>query len=255
MSKKRIVGILPNILFDREGAFPGMERVYVNSAYVRAVEAAGAVPLLLPVVADEAAIQRQLECVDGLLLSGGYDVDPLYYGEEPIPELGLTLPEMDRHQLAAARLCRDMNKPMLGICRGLQIMNVAFGGTLYQDIYKEQASGKKPASLEHVQKGQRRALSHTVDIVPNTRLAAVLGEGAVLTNSFHHQAVKDIAPGFVVNAASRDGLIEGLELPGAVFTVGVQWHPEDLCPHYENMARLFAAFVAACDSIKPGGEA
>lgn len=255
MNRKAVIGILPNVLFDKEGAFPGMERVYVNATYVRAVEAAEGIPVMLPMVTDEAAVQAQLDCVDGLLLSGGYDVDPVFYDEEPVRELGLTVPDMDRHQLAAARLCQESGKPMLGICRGLQVMNVAFGGTLYQDIYRDRPDGETAAGLEHVQKGQRRDVSHTVTVQSGTRLAAILGESPVLTNSFHHQAVKQAAPGMIVNAVSRDGVVEGLELSGDVFAVGVQWHPEDLYPYHDEMARLFAAFIEASVVSKQGGKA
>jgi len=226
------------MLITESGFFPGMERAYINQEYVRAITLAGAVPLLLPVINDEEAIMKQLERVDGVLLSGGYDINPLHYGEEPHRQLDFIFPEVDEHQLAAARITMALKKPMFGICRGMQIINVAFGGTLYQDV--SQISEKH---LKHFQKSRMYAAGHSVDISEDSILHKVFGQTSIVTNSFHHQAVKDIAPGFIVNARARDDVIEGLEKPGRVFVLGVQWHPEMMVDKHANMLDLFRAFI------------
>ena len=227
-----------------EGGFsPGLERAYVNQDYVRALTLAGAVPLLLPVIEDENAIRAQMERVDGILLSGGYDIDPLQYGEEPHGQLGFIFPEVDKHQLAVARIANELQKPMFGICRGMQVINVAFGGTLYQDL----SSQLSEECLLHNQKAKRYVPSHGVDITENTKLHHIFSERSIITNSFHHQAVKDIAPGFIVNARAKDGVIEGIEKTEGAFTVAVQWHPEMMAETSLEMLTLFQAFVRAVE--------
>jgi putative glutamine amidotransferase len=221
--------------------FPGMERAYVNYDYVQVISMVGAVPIVLPVISDEQSIRRQLELVDGLLLSGGYDISPLYYNEEPCKELEFIFPEVDEYQLATARITASLGKPMLGICRGTQILNVAFGGTVYQDVQQV------PNAIQHVQKSQRHVPGHTVNIVKDTILSEIFNKKKIVTNSFHHQAVKDIAPGFIVNARSEDGIIEGIEQSGDVFTLGVQWHPEMMAEKYPDMLKIFRRFITATE--------
>jgi putative glutamine amidotransferase len=224
--------------------FPGMERTYVNHDYVRAITMAGAVPMLLPVIGDEHSIREQIKLVDGILLTGGYDVNPLYYSEEPCKELGFIFPEVDEHQLAVARIAADLGKPMFGICRGMQVLNVAFGGTLYQDMLQV------PNSIKHFQKSQRHVASHTVSIVQDTVFSRIFDKKVIMTNSFHHQAVKELAPGFIVSARATDGVIEAIEKPGDTFTVAVQWHPEMMAEKYPNMLNLFKKFAAAAAMAK-----
>jgi putative glutamine amidotransferase len=223
----------------------GLARSYISHDYIRAVALVGAVPLLLPVISEEEAILEQVRGVDGLLLPGGYDVNPLQYGEEPYRDLDAIFPEVDEHQLTIARSAATMKKPMLGICRGLQLMNVAFGGTLYQDL-----SQIKGSYIKHVQKAQRHTASHTIDIEAGTELHRTLKITSLPVNSFHHQAVKDLAPGFVVNARSRDGVIEGIEKSGGSFTVAVQWHPEMMVERSGEMCNLFRGFVDAAEKVK-----
>ena len=242
--RKPVIGIPVNVLVEKNLPFPGTERASVNQDYLDALKAAGAVPVALPMVETEEDVQTQLELLDGLLFSGGADVSPLTYGEEPATGLDEVYPDMDRHQLALARAGRKAGLPMLGICRGMQVLNVACGGTLHQDL----GSLAEPL-LQHWHKGQRRGVSHTVDLVEGSRLRGILGCPSIGTNSFHHQAVKDVAPGFSVSARARDGVIEGLEVPEG-FLLGVQWHPEGMVATCPEMLRLFQALVLACTPVE-----
>ena len=236
--KKPIVGVLGSILLMESGPFPGLERTYVNHDYITAIESAGGIPLLLPVIEDEKDVARQLEGLDALVLSGGYDLRPDCYGEEPLQEMGFVWPEMDRHQLAAARTAAELGKPMLGICRGMQVLNVAFGGSLYQDL-NEQTSSRQ----QHVQKGRRHLGSHWVEVEKDSLLAEFVGAGELYTNSFHHQAIKELAPCFKVCAKAKDGIIEGFEATGGTMILGLQWHPEMMAQNDKKMAAIFRGLI------------
>ncbi|SMB91023.1 putative glutamine amidotransferase [Thermanaeromonas toyohensis ToBE] len=214
-------------------------RIFLNSAYVAAVSQAGGIPLLLPPGSQEMA-EEYLKIIDGLLLTGGGDVDPRLYGEEPKEGLGRVLRERDTFELYITRRALLLGKPILAICRGMQLLNVAAGGTLYQDIVRELGS-----SL-HNPGGPRSALHHRIEIQPGTLLYKWLG-GQVKVNSMHHQAVRSLGQGLRVSATSEDGLIEAVEGTGEAFVVGVQWHPEELTNFYPEQRNLFKNFVVAAD--------
>lgn len=213
-------------------------RLYLPHAYWRAVAAAGGTPVLLPPAG--AAVDNLAERLDGLLLSGGGDPDPWHFGEEPRPGLGAVTPERDRFELELTRLALARGMPVLGICRGMQVLNVASGGTLLQDIPEG-----VPAPLKHSQNAPRWYPTHGVEIRPGTLLARILGTTGLRVNSFHHQAVRDTAPGLTVSAVAPDGVIEGLEAPGPAFVLGVQWHPEAMWEKEPVQHTLFTAFVDA----------
>lgn len=237
--KKPIIGILANLHHFEHGPLPYAELCGVQRDYVCAVEQAGGVPLLIPVVENIETIHQQLSLVDGVILSGGYDVNPTHYDEEPSVLLEEIHPERDVFELKAIQIIRDYQKPLLGICRGMQILNVAFGGTLYQDI--SHAPGE---SIKHRQNAKRYEPTHSVDIVEGTLLSKILnGKISIATNSFHHQAIKKLAPGFIVNALAKDGIIEGIELPGNQFVMALQWHPEMMAAVDSNMGAIFQEFI------------
>ena len=238
--RKPVIGISTNSLFSENGTFPGMERVYVNQTYLYSVQKAGGIPLLLPTLCNSNDLRDQLQRVDGVILSGGSDINPLLFGEEPDTQLGFVLADRDEYELALSQHAYQSGKPMLGICRGIQVINVAFGGTLYQDIYQQGANSR----LQHTQQSRYDFAGHTVDIIPGSLLHDILAAAALPVNSFHHQAVKDIAPGFIVTARARDGIIEAIEKPGNHFLLGVQWHPEMLVDSYPVMLELFKRLVA-----------
>jgi putative glutamine amidotransferase len=212
--------------------------------YVESVKRAGAEPVVLSNGDDpDAALAR----VDGLLLTGGLDVDPTLYGETPHPKTE-TAPERDRFEMPLARKAVEHDVPIFAICRGVQVLNVAAGGTLVQDIPSAVRS-----DVAHTIDVPKDCLAHAVRINPGSRLASAVGPQSRLescsVNSRHHQAVGNVAPGFVVSAVSPDGVIEGIERPGARFCVGVQWHPENFWRTGE-FSGLFAAFVEAARAHK-----
>lgn len=191
--------------------------------YVKSVVRAGGVPIIIPMTKDTAQISRVLEIVDAVIMTGGEDFDPLkWYNEEPIQALGEIAPERDTFDVALIRMAVKRGLPVLGICRGAQLMNIAFGGTLYQDI----PSQVKHPYVKHQQKAPGNYGTHTIEIDKNSLLFKQINKSSVAVNSFHHQSVKDIAPGFKVTARAKDGIVEAIEKIGSDKVFGVQFHPE-----------------------------
>ena len=213
-------------------------RVYMQSKYTAALRRAGAKAVWINSDDPEAAIARMLQC-DGLLLSGGEDVDPAYYGQTRSEKCGELAKYRDETEMRLLKAFLPTGKPILGICRGSQLLNVYFGGTLHQDI--KHIATCCHDSFRHKNKG-----NHTVTLRSGTRLAQILGEERVTVNSLHHQAVDTPAPGMVVGAVSEDGINESVELAGHKFCIGVQWHPEHMSAFSATQRRIFDAFVTAC---------
>jgi putative glutamine amidotransferase len=217
----------------------------VRTPYLRAIEAAGGVPLLIHLSDDLEAVRALYELCAGILLPGGDDVDPAYFGEEPHPQLGDVDRQRDEVELALARWSREDRKPLLGICRGLQVINVAFGGSLYQDI-----PSQLPAALDHranTKLLQWDVLTHSIALEPDSWLAERLSADELMGNTMHHQSVKALAPGMRVVGQAPDGVVEALEGTGEQLVVALQCHPEHLWSAAEpRWRRLFEGFVAAC---------
>jgi putative glutamine amidotransferase len=214
---------------------------YVYEAYSRSVALCGGAPLLLPVVLENEIAAALVERLDGLILAGGPDVHPRLYGEEVAPGLGPVDFDADRLQIALAKSAVEHDLPLLGICRGIQVLNVALGGTLHQDL---KAS---PSTISHTQTADRGVASHTVSVAAGTRLHRIVRQKSIWVNSHHHQAIKDPAPGLAISATAGDGIIEAVELPEHPFALAVQWHPEGMAGHDLYAKRLFKAFVAAAE--------
>ena len=216
-------------------------RIRLNAAYTTAVERAGALPIVIPPLSSIAEAARLLAGADALLLTGGEDVEPARYGAAPHPKTEPPSPERDATEIALLEAARARALPTLAICRGIQVLNVAFGGSLIQDIPSE-----RPSAVDHDPQGARNDRVHEVEIEPGSRLAEALGGSHLRVNSFHHQAVDRVAEGLRATAWSPDGIIEGVEWDGAAWwAVGVQWHPEELDG---ADAGLFAALVRAASS-------
>ena len=212
---------------------------YPRDYYVQAVNNAGGAPLLLPPLAGAEVIERYLRLVDGVILSGGSDLDASLFGEEPLLGTGRVYPERDCFELALAGRALELDLPLLGICRGVQVLNIAAGGDIYQDI-RSQVAGV----LEHSQKAPRDYPWHGVELAAASILGSICGCEGMRVNSFHHQAVRTVAPGFKVAARAKDGVIEAIEGVEAKFALGVQWHPEAMGKDGAG-EEIFAAFIAA----------
>ena len=216
------------------------ERTGVNAAYVRAVLAAGGVPLVLSPLMGAVHAGRALEGIEGLLLTGGEDIDPAWYGQEPSPLLSPPSRERDLFELALFGVARQRQLPILGICRGIQLINVGLGGTLFQDLPTERSRG-----VQHRPDGARDLRTHRVRLAEGSRAAEVLGTTSFSVNSSHHQAIRELAAGLRASGWTDDELIEAVETPpGEPWLLAVQWHPEEM--HAEARAPeqgLFSALV------------
>jgi len=213
---------------------------YSRQYYVDAVCQAGGVPVLLPVLTGQSVIDRYVGLVDGLVLTGGGDVGPSNFGEEPVRGTGKVYPERDQFEISLVGRSLERDIPVLGICRGIQVLNIAMGGDIFQDLYTQVST-----ALEHRQKAPRDCAWHHVEVCRDSLLGRALGVEQIRVNSFHHQAVKRIAPGFKLCASARDGVIEGIENEGYRFALGVQWHPEAMAGSDPAAAKLFREFVSA----------
>jgi putative glutamine amidotransferase len=224
----------------------GSPLISVPEAYVQAVIRAGGCPVLVPVGLSEDRLDALLPLLDGILFSGGGDIDPGYYGGESHERVGEVDADRDRVELHLLQSAVQSGTPFMGICRGIQLVNAGLGGTLYADI-----AARRPDALKHdfYPDWPRDYLAHKVEIVPGSRIEKIISLRTVEVNSLHHQAIEKLAPGLLATARATDGLVEAVELPEHPFGLGVQWHPECL-PGDPAMQSLFRAFVQAA-----GGDA
>ncbi|SDD79489.1 putative glutamine amidotransferase [Paenibacillus sp. UNCCL117] len=232
---KPIIGITSNIREEK--------LLTTGISNVRAIERAGGVPVVLPNLTDEQAVMRIAGIVDGLLVTGGGDIDPSFFGEEPLPALGEVCPERDLFERMLINRLLELDKPMLGICRGCQMINVSAGGSLYQDIYSQLGNGL----LQHTQKAPRSHTSHWVEATDSSLLHRIVGETRFKVNTFHHQAIRTVPEGFNICGYASDGIVEAFESQRHRFVLGVQWHPENLAGRDDVYSlQLFRALVQAC---------
>ncbi|MCW8995780.1 MAG: gamma-glutamyl-gamma-aminobutyrate hydrolase family protein [Psychromonas sp.] len=236
---KPIIGITSATQWEKNREFSKASHYYADSVLL-----AGGLPVYLPIILDPELAEHYLCKLDGLLLSGGdEDVQPHHYGEGPLRGLNNVSPDRDLWEFALIKAAIRQNKPILGICRGCQILNVAFGGNLYQSLRLQY-----PGTGEHYpRKTEMHHLYHSVKIATDSLLYKLFGE-KLMVNSFHNMALKDIAPCFKVTARSSEGVIEGVESQEHPFVVGVQWHPEALTKHHPHFVELFKAHISACNA-------
>ncbi|WP_368654359.1 gamma-glutamyl-gamma-aminobutyrate hydrolase family protein [Ornithinibacillus sp. 4-3] len=230
-----LIGITSHMELDQENNIIGKEDV-------EAITRAGGIPVVLPNISDEDKIQELAERIDGLYVSGGADVDPLLYGEEPHKDLGGITPNRDFFEITISKKVLEMGKPFIGVCRGAQVLNVALGGTLYQDIHAQTEN----ELIKHLQKAPNSYETHFAKVEAGSLLNRIAGKDKLKVNSYHHQACKDTGKGLKVSATASDGIIEAIEGTGENFVLGIQWHPEHLLDTNEESLAFFKAFVEAC---------
>ncbi|HVL12106.1 MAG TPA: gamma-glutamyl-gamma-aminobutyrate hydrolase family protein [Gemmata sp.] len=244
MPRRPVIGIatqtLPPVPGERQGCW------LMGHSYVEELRKVGAIPWLIPLVPHDPDTLREIfDRLDGVFITGGVDVDPSRYGEARTPLCGTTDPDRDAVEIALLHHAQSRQLPVLAVCRGIQILNVACGGTLYQDV-----QAQVPAALKHdyfptPEQPSRKYLAHDVTVKAGSRLGHILQGAVVPVNSMHHQAIKDLAPNLTPTAYAPDGIIEGVEGLDSPYLVAVQWHPEELTETQPGMARLFTSFVEA----------
>ncbi len=244
MPRRPVIGIatqtLPGVPGERQPCW------LMGRSYIEELRKVGAVPWLIPLIPhDSETLQEIFARLDGVFITGGVDVDPRSYGEEKLPLCGATDPDRDVVEIALLQHALNRRLPVFAVCRGIQILNVACGGTLYQDV-----TAQVPAALKHdffptPQQPSRKFLAHDVAVKPGSRLSHILGDAVVPVNSMHHQAIKELAPNLAPTAHAPDGIIEGVEGTAEQYLVAVQWHPEELTETQPGQARLFSTFADA----------
>ena len=229
---KRIVGVVPLIDY-------GKSSYWMLPGYMKGLQEAGAIPIILPLTDDRESLTQLIGGIDALLLTGGLDVSPSRYGEEKLKECGEISPERDNMEYSLLELALEADIPILGICRGIQLLNVYMGGTLYQDL-----PSQRPSQITHAQKPPYHIPAHSVKLL-DSPLKEIIGGDNIEVTSYHHQAIKKLAPGLTVEALSPDGLIESVCIQNARFVHAVQWHPEFTYFCSKPSAKLLKAFVEA----------
>lgn len=239
MSKQPIVGISGSIIIDTDSSFPGYQRSYVNDDYVDSVIQAGGVPFIIPFNTNKDVIKKEIAQLDALILSGGHDVDPANYNEEPRQKLTTTFPKRDTFDFLLIKYAEEQNIPILGICRGFQILNVYHGGTIIQDL-----SYAEHELLRHSQPAGPTVQTHSLNVQPNTLFEKIFNKKQIRVNSFHHQVLNQVAQHFEVGLIAPDGVVEGYQnLQYSNLEFGVQFHPEMLHRIDHNAQTIFQLLI------------
>lgn len=247
MSRRPVIGIatqtLPGVPGERQPCW------LMGRSYVEELRKVGAVPWVIPLIPHDAdTLQEIFDRLDGVFITGGVDVDPSCYREEKTPLCGATDPDRDAVEIALLRHALVAKLPVLAVCRGIQILNVACGGTLYQDVHAQ-----VPAALKHdffptPEQPSRKYLAHDITVKAGSRMRDILGGAVVPVNSMHHQAIKDLAPNLAATAFAPDGIIEAVEGTDEQYLLAVQWHPEELTETQPGMKKLFTTFAQAASA-------
>ncbi|OQW30289.1 MAG: gamma-glutamyl-gamma-aminobutyrate hydrolase [Nitrospira sp. SG-bin1] len=244
---KPVIGVTPDFNAGDRKDMGGREPTYfLRARYIRAIEELGGIPLILPLVGDPAARRRLLDGVDGLLITGsGPDLPPRFYGERQRYKFPLVSERRSSYELDLVHQATKRDLPLLGICGGMQTVNVACGGSLFQDI-----AAQVPNAIDHRQKTRAVHVSHAVTVAPQSLLKKIVEKGKLMVNSSHHQSVKTVAPSLIASAIASDDIIEAIESPTHRFILAVQWHPEFLFERYAPHRRLFEALLSAASRAR-----
>lgn len=236
---KPIIGVTPGISED--------EKFYkVSTDNLAAIEKAGGIPLVLSYLSKAQDIKQIVEKIDGLYLTGGDDIDPKYFNEDPHPNIGAFNPKRDALEMKITKLMLTKNKPILGVCKGTQMLNLAAGGDMYQDIYAQIDTDL----IQHRQKAPRYVATHDVKLIKDSLIYQILGKENIRVNSLHHQANRQVGKGFIVSGKAADGVIEAIESLKHRFVLGLQWHPEMLAIGGNDAfsLKIYEAFIVACQN-------
>lgn len=232
--KKPIVGVTSHVELDYKHS--------LANDYLQSVIQAGGLPIILPIEIDS-YVEQLVDIIDGLVVTGGGDIDPMLFNEEPHQNLGMISPGRDSFEVAMIQKTLNANKPILAICRGIQILNIALGGDMYQDIYSQIEKNL----LQHSQKATRSHLAHYVTAKEDSLLATIADKLTFKVNTYHHQAVRHVPYPLAVTGIASDGVIEAIESTEHEFVLGVQWHPEALAVNGDEIAqRIFSRFIESC---------
>lgn len=229
-----LIGVLPNV--------DGEKKSKIENTYIRAIEASGGMAILLPYTANPESIDRFIDLCDGFIFAGGADIEPARYGEEKHPLCGETTPYRDQVEFLAFEKIMKTEKPIMGICRGSQLINVALGGTLYQDIPSEIKT-----DLTHKQEHPHSEPAHEANVVSGSLLHSLIGKSRIHINSLHHQAIKELGDGLSPMAVADDGIIEAIARTGKRLVWGFQWHPEKTFDNSEDSKIIFKKFIEECE--------
>jgi len=243
-----LIGITADLYAaQRNGNRTGQEAsLFLPQRYCRAIEATGGLPVVLPATGSAIAPRRLIERIDGLVISGGnFDIHPSFYGEKPIKQIGAIKHERTEFELELTAWALRRDLPLFGICGGAQAINVALGGSLYQDI-----AAQLPDAGQHQKSAREDTGGHRIQIRRGTQLESIVKRRTLEVNTTHHQAVKRLGKGLVVNATAEDGLIEGIESSDHSFVLGVQWHPERLAAKNLHQRKIFSFFISTCKRLR-----
>lgn len=220
--------------------------ISVNFNYVNSILLAGGIPVLIPLITDKDKLYEYLNTLDGIVFTGGEDVSPLLYGENPLNKIKMTADDRDEYEFTLFKGAYERKIPVLGICRGAQLINVALKGTLYQDINEQVKNSLGHSPFDNY----ADQLYHSVKILDGSKLYEIFKKDNIYVNSFHHQAVKDLGENLKISAISTDGIIEAYESTNDSFIMGIQWHPEGLTIKYPQFVGIFEALIKACENRK-----
>jgi|SRR6056297_174002 len=238
--KNPVIGLTSSLMFMKKNyRFPNYKRIYINKDYVKAIENSGGVPIIIPIDSKKLSVNYYLSKINGLLITGGVDINPKYYNEKPHEKIGKIIDERDSLDFTLLKKAMNKNIPVLGICRGMQLLNIYYRGSLYQD-----QSLNNNLNLDHYQNNpDPSTLGHSIEVYKKTKLYSIVKNNNFKVNSYHHQFIKKVGENLRISAKSSDGSIEGIETNDSQFIIGIQWHPERIYENSKESKLIFENFI------------